>query len=136
MASEETPREGENGAKIGKKLPIAKKHKYFKWTDKRKEYLHGHPGMTARELARKLGCSESAVAHARHKYGRWDGGERKVCSICGERVIWEESEHASRLRLCKGCYLHEMAVRQYEDADANRVRQARMRVRRRGDGGR
>lgn len=134
MESDETPLEALLVASEGGKSPSVKKHKRSTWTPSEIGYLHLHPDMTALEIGRKLGRSEASVEHARQRYGRWDSSAQKVCACCSERVVWEESEHARRLRLCKGCYLREMRVRQSEDAEANRVRQARFRARRRGDG--
>lgn len=86
--------------------------------------MHRHPEETAAQIAHRLGVTPSAVRHARQRYGRYP---RRVCSMCGERPVWDESRQAKRLSLCKGCFLAEAARREREDAEAARLRQRKSR---------
>ena len=101
-----------------------KSHSYYRWNAKDIRYLQSHAYMTARELANHFGCTVNSVNWARKHYGRYDApSARYMCVACEERVVWEESKSARRLRLCKGCYLKEQEMRSREELRANAARQ-------------
>lgn len=92
------------------------------------EEMRSHPGRTAREVAESMGLTPCAVRHARARYGRGaaiDG----LCIACDERPVWAECAPARAMRLCKGCYLRERALRLEESKEAARIRQAEFRER-------
>jgi len=87
--------------------------------------------MSAREMGAALDRSPSSIEGARHRFGRYPAKGENLCLVCEERVVYAESPTARRWKLCKGCYLREMRMRQSEDAEANRVRQMKFRNRHR-----
>ena len=97
------------------------------------EYVQSHPEMTAREVSQGLpGRTPHAVEQIRSRYGRWPGSARSLCVECDERVVWAESPRARKMRLCKGCYLREMEMRESERLRANALRQRIYKSRRQG----
>lgn len=92
--------------------------------------MQRYPEATASELAAILGVTESAVRHARARYGRYPASMGTVCAVCDERPVWFESRAARALRLCKGCWLREKARRLEEEREETRLRQKALRLRR------
>lgn len=102
------------------------------WTWRELCVVWDHPDWTAADVAGLLDDrSAKAVRRVRERYGRYRTGRVPVCSKCGERPVWEESAHARRLGLCKGCYLDEEEMRLKDRKRNDALRQRRMRDRRR-----
>ena len=114
-----------------------KRHTYMQWTPTDISFLRNHPDMTADELAEALGRTRSSVECGRHRFGRYPARGEHLCVCCEERVVYVESPTARKWRLCKGCYLRELRMRESEEAEANRLRQMkhkRLERRRKADG--
>ena len=91
--------------------------------------MQAHPAETAREVSEMTGIPPNRVAYVRKRFGRgWDR-VASVCVACDSRPVWGESPQASRMHLCKGCYLAEMRRRDEEERESAAVRQARKRTR-------
>lgn len=109
---------------LGTELGRRRRRGYTLWTDDMVRRMQAHPDMTAAEIAAALGVTPSAVRHARQRYGRFASGTAGLCIVCDERPVFETSPQARAMRLCKGCYLRERALRAAEEAESNRVRQS------------
>lgn len=121
----------------GSNEPSAKKaqkgHRaYRRWSEEEKRVLWEHPGMSSAALAAIMpGRSPVSVRRARARFGRTDGTIAGLCVRCDDRPVWGESARARKMRLCKGCYLREEAMRLEEERESARVRK----MRERGGGG-
>lgn len=99
------------------------------WTPERIRTLHACGNRSAKEAAKRLGCSVNAVYHARQRYGRFAPEPSGLCVVCDSRPVWAESKGALRMRCCKGCYLREQERRLEEEQLELRVRQRAFRLR-------
>lgn len=112
---------------------LQKRHTYKTWSPGDLATLWAHPDMGSAELAALMGRTAESVRCARKRHGRFShsgaGADAALCVVCDERVVWEESDQAAAMRLCKGCYLREMRQRKAEDRMSGALRQARYKYR-------
>lgn len=105
------------------------------WTSSELEEMWRHPDWTADELSELIPRhSPAAIQKCRERQGRWHDDVAPLCRACGERPVWEESPHARRLGLCKGCYVEEETLRLKDEAANVALRKRRERERRSAGG--
>ncbi len=106
------------------------KSTYKFWTDDELRIIRLHPGFTAQELCELLpGRTVDSIRSKRSRIGRYSYPEDSVCIVCRDRPLWAESSKASRMLLCKGCFLKEMDRRNKEARYYNALRQSEFKLR-------
>ena len=108
-------------------VSLSKKHNSIHWTPQELSILWSNYDLPAEELAQSLpGRTAAAIRVARHRYGRYRKSLSDLsglCIVCDERPIWDDSQSAKHMKLCKGCYLRELRERELDEKAANARRQ-------------